>query len=206
MMSRLISSVFLAYIFMVSSVAGSNASEQDDFSELLKNKIRVVQHLALNPVIVKAVKRDFSMLAEIQAQAFANENSILEEERNIESEVTEFDDDQIVATDQNVGFESSSNTAIESVQAPDPVDAVVIETDHELILRKFMNQNDSFKEIYLMDNEAQEMAVYPQAGDFLEKSEREQVSLNAAGQVFIGPLTIDEKTQAIINLYIGPNI
>lgn len=46
-------------LFLSSSVLAATQSE-DDISESLKNKIRMVQHMALNPLLIKAVRQQNS--------------------------------------------------------------------------------------------------------------------------------------------------
>jgi hypothetical protein len=73
--------VFIITVFIPLQLQAESAS-QSDFSSTLKSKIRMVQHLALNPVLIRALQgRDFTPEP-------AGNNEIAEADTQSETEVT----------------------------------------------------------------------------------------------------------------------
>lgn len=184
-MMRFLSNFIVGVLLILPTVADSNTSGQIDLSDQLRNKIRVIQHFALNPVIVKAVKRDIEAL-EVQAMEPVSELPIQDDMTDVE------------------GLENGELGQAEQSEEGIVPSTVNLEHDHHLIMRKFIETHSSFREIYLMDNEAAEVEVYPEASDFLNEEKRQQVVSDAGAQVYIGPITLDKKTRKALTYISAP--
>ena len=165
-MSRLIVVFFLSLIPLM----GVTNTAEVDFSNTLEFRIRMIQHLALNPVIIKAVKRD------------------------LERPVRMIPIEEPVASDTDGELTSDESELQKVVQKTREIE---LEFDHELLLREFVTRNDFIKEVYLADESGAEVAVFPRQSGLIDESTRQAAITEGQGKVFVGPVTLDQNTRSI---------
>lgn len=164
-MSRMIVVALLSVLF---SSAASAASEEE-ITRTLKSKIRMIQHMALNPLLIKAVRRQNSEALDMTA-------------------ITQRDEDWEIA-DEASALKSSMLTG-----------------DHALIMQRFIDDNHGLSEIYLTDNQGANVAAYPLTDDYWQGDEEEWTGSynDGSGQVFIGALEQDKRTNSIYTRVAAP--
>lgn len=160
--------LILLSLSLSSSVLAVTQSD-DDISKSLKNKIRMVQHMALNPLLIKAVRQ-----------------------QNSEA----LDMDIIKQRDQDWQSGDSASELKKSMLAG----------SHASLMQRFIDENRSLVEIYLTDSQGADVAAYPLTDDYWQGDEEEWIeSFNhGKGQVFIGALKRDEKTNSIFTRVSAP--
>lgn len=132
---------------------------EGDLEELLAVKIRTVQHMALNPTIVRAVRRQ---------------------------NATNLDDGAIAQRDRE-WRETKELTQFKWTLQQNKAGR---------LLRRHVDGNPSFNEAFLTDQRGANVAAFPPTSDYFQGDEEKwSESFNGGnGQVFLGPLELDEST------------
>lgn len=162
MLTRAVVFMLMWFPILVNAETGAVNS----VSEMLKSRIRMVQHMALNPTIVKAARRydiDVSM-----------SDSILPDETDADAETAE--------------------DSLKINQLP----------DHELVMQRFIERNRTFTEIRLADTEGVELTSYSETKGTLDPDILDSALSEGVNRVFVGPLTMDEKTRTISTVVSAP--
>lgn len=155
-------------LLLSSSIQAATQSE-DDISGSLKNKIRMVQHMALNPLLIKAVRQ--------QNSEALDQETINQRDKDWQS------------GDKAAELKKSMQTGV-----------------HASLMQRFIDENRSLVEICLTDNRGANVAAYPLTDDYWQGDEKEWIESfnNGKGQVFIGSLKRDEKTNSIFTHVAAP--
>lgn len=154
----MLSKIILFLLIWVPLLAYADAEQQTSFSDSLKNKIRMVQHLALNPVLIKAVGRRGEPAATADAAV----------------------------------PESSADTATQ------------LEPEHMLVMQRFIERNTAFTEVRLADSNGNEVGSYMGAKGVQDVELLDTALAEGTARVFVGPLTVDERTRAVSTYVSAP--
>ncbi|HEX7028309.1 MAG TPA: PDC sensor domain-containing protein [Gammaproteobacteria bacterium] len=141
----------------------------NNISQSLKNKIRMVQHMALNPLLIKAVRQ-----------------------QNFEA----LDMEIVHAREQEWKTAGESEDLKKSM----------LEGEHAALMQRFMDENRGLLEICLTDSLGANVAAYPLTDDYWQGDEEEWIKAfnDGKGQVFIGSLERDEKTNSMFTHVSAP--
>lgn len=152
----------IALLLAAGGVCGQPQIDQEELEQLLQVKVRTVQHMALNPVMVRAVRRQ-------------NASGLRLEE-------IEKRDEEWRASDELTPFKLALQTS-----------------DAGEFLKDQVERSTSFNEAFLTDNQGANVAAYPATSDYWQGDEEKwSASYNGGqGKVYIGPLELDESTQAV---------
>lgn len=152
----------LAAVLLLSSAMPTNTLADNNISQSLKNKIRMVQHMALNPLLIKAVRQqNFEVL---------------------DAETIQVREEEWKKTGEHEDLKKSMLTG-----------------EHAVLIQRFMDENRELLEICLTDSHGVNVASYPLTDDYWQGDEEEWIKAynEGQGQVFIGSLERDEKTNSI---------
>ena len=135
--------------------------ETSELEALLKVKIRTVQHMALNPLVIRAVR---------------------------EQNALKLDDEEIQRRDEQWRASKELTPFKISLQG----------NRAGRFLRETVQRLDSVNEAFLTDAKGANVAVYPVTSDYWQGDEEKWTASfnNGKGKVFIGPVELDESTQA----------
>lgn len=158
----------LVPLFLPVALHATSMSEAE-ITNLLKSKIRMVQHLALNPLLINAVRQ---------------QNSEALDMKTIEQREQEWK-----AGSQSIELKIS-----------------MLMGDHATVMQRFIDGNRGLSDIYLTDNQGANVAAYPLTDDYWQGDEEEWAMSfnNGSGQVFIGSLEQDKKTNSLFTHVSAP--
>lgn len=158
--------VVFVFVICVPLQLQAETLNQGDFSSMLKSRIRMVQHLALNPVLIRVLKG-----VDVAAEP---------------EEVTEITEDAPALAGETVDARKD--------QLP----------DHLLVMKRFIDRNPSFTDIWLTGGDEKELISYRSGKEAVDTESFEQALSQGASHVFVGALKRDERTNAISTYVSAP--